>query len=576
MNKLKNLGVRIWILIFCLIICILAIAPKPWATGVEIKSVIPGTIYSEQNLAEGEKILAINGVDISTLEEYAEAVKYLDKSAVKLNIKTDLKEYTYESVQDIGFVSENLTVTSSKFVDKNAIIISINNQEVKTQEDLDKIEKELFSKEKLVIKTNKKEVALLARGLPQITVTKAKTSNLIKGLDLQGGTRALLRPVGEDIQQKDIEDLISVLTNRLNVYGLTDMTIRQASDLNGQKYVLVEIADVTSDEISNLIKQQGKFEAKIGDQIIFEGGKEDIPFVCRDDGSCAGIRNCEEAEDGYYCTFEFSIRLSQDAAKKQAEVTKNLNVILENGKEYLDKNLDFYLDGRLVDSLRISEGLKGVATQDIAISGPGYGATEADAFGAATYNMNNLQTILITGSLPYEIKVEKLDSISPILGKDFVRNAILVGILAFIGVSLVIYWRYRSYKILIPVMIILFSEVLMTLGVAAMIKWNLDIVSIAGIIAAVGTGVDDQIVMIDEIMKGDKEERYYSWKEKIKRSFFIITAAYATTVAAMIPLIWAGAGLVKGFAVTTIIGVSIGVFITRPAFAVIAEKILKK
>jgi len=35
-----------------------------------------------------------------------------------------------------------------------------------------------------------------------------------------------------------------------------------------------------------------------------------------------------------------------------------------------------------------------------------------------------------------------------------------------------------------------------------------------------------------------------------------------------------GAGLVKGFAVTTIIGVTIGVFLTRPAFAKIIEVLI--
>jgi preprotein translocase subunit SecD len=35
----------------------------------------------------------------------------------------------------------------------------------------------------------------------------------------------------------------------------------------------------------------------------------------------------------------------------------------------------------------------------------------------------------------------------------------------------------------------------------------------------------------------------------------------------MIPLLFAGAGLLKGFAITTIIGVTNGVFVTRPAFA---------
>ena len=53
-------------------------------------------------------------------------------------------------------------------------------------------------------------------------------------------------------------------------------------------------------------------------------------------------------------------------------------------------------------------------------------------------------------------------------------------------------------------------------------------------------------------------------------------AAYTTTVVAMAPLMFAGAGLLKGFALTTIIGVSIGVFISRPAYAATIEILLKE
>ena len=55
----------------------------------------------------------------------------------------------------------------------------------------------------------------------------------------------------------------------------------------------------------------------------------------------------------------------------------------------------------------------------------------------------------------------------------------------------------------------------------------------------------------------------------------IITAAYFTTVVAMVPLWYAGAGLLKGFALTTLIGASIGVFIARPAYAKVIEILLK-
>ena len=53
-------------------------------------------------------------------------------------------------------------------------------------------------------------------------------------------------------------------------------------------------------------------------------------------------------------------------------------------------------------------------------------------------------------------------------------------------------------------------------------------------------------------------------------------ASYFTTLVAMAPLWSAGAGLLRGFAITTIIGISIGVLVTRPAFAAIIENIIER
>ncbi|MCD6404133.1 MAG: protein translocase subunit SecD, partial [Nanoarchaeota archaeon] len=103
----------------------------------------------------------------------------------------------------------------------------------------------------------------------------------------------------------------------------------------------------------------------------------------------------------------------------------------------------------------------------------------------------------------------------------------------------------------------------------------LDLAGIAGLIAAVGTGVDDQIVITDEVLRGEKEEKVRSIKERIKRAFFIIIVSFASTVATMLPLTFAGAGLLRGFAITTIIAVSIGIFITRPAYARLIELLLR-
>jgi len=62
-------------------------------------------------------------------------------------------------------------------------------------------------------------------------------------------------------------------------------------------------------------------------------------------------------------------------------------------------------------------------------------------------------------------------------------------------------------------------------------------------------------------------DRTIGLKERIKNAFQVIMGAYLTLVVAMIPLYFAGAGLLKGFALTTVIGLTLGVLITRPAFS---------
>lgn len=452
------------------------------------------------------------------------------------------------------------------------IIKQINNVEIKTLDDYSKILNSINESSVVRIQTNKQEYVMLKQGDLGLTVEKVSGSNLRRGLDLQGGTRVVLEPE-EKLNDREIRDLISTMENRLNVYGLSDLKIRQSNDLSGNTFIVVELAGASKEEVKELIASQGKFEAKIGNETVFIGGKKDITFVCREDGTCSGVRQCDKVENGEQCVFAFQIKLSQEAAKKHAEITSKLDANITSTGNYLSKPLDLYLDDILVDSLQISTSLKGQAATDIEISGPGFGVNRDEAIDDATKNMNKLQTVLITGSLPTKLNIVKLDTISPVLGEQFTKNAISIILFAVLAVSLVIFIRYRDLKVALPIIIISSSEVLIILGLAALIKINIDLAAIAGIIAAVGTGVDDQIVIADEILSGKKRKEIVSLKEQIKRAFFIIFVAYATGIASMIPLFWAGAGLFTGFAITTILGISIGVFITRPAFAAILENL---
>ncbi len=125
--------------------------------------------------------------------------------------------------------------------------------------------------------TNQTSELVTAQSLG-ISVYDAPSSNLKKGLDLEGGTRVILQP-DRELLSEDMTTVIESLKQRLNVYGLGDIVVRSASDLEGMQYIVVEIAGANEEEVKDLLGRQGKFEAKIGNATVFSGG-DDITFVC--------------------------------------------------------------------------------------------------------------------------------------------------------------------------------------------------------------------------------------------------------------------------------------------------------
>jgi preprotein translocase subunit SecD len=477
----------------------------------------------------------------------------------------------FDSGVSVKSVEKNSTAYESG-LRSGTVINSINGQTIKDMQEYSQYIAENFignKTQKIILDTNSGEFIFLSERL-EISVAEVKKSNLKTGLDLSGGARALVKAEGISLTKTEVDDLVAITTERLNAFGLNDVIIKSVSDLGGENYMLIEIAGSTTTELKELLESQGKFEAKIGNETVFIGGDRDITYVGVS-GQDAGIYSCNQGSENYYCEFRFVISLSEKAAQRQADVTSNLSVNLSSGGRYLEKPLDLFVDDSLLDTLQIGADLKGRATTSIQISGSGNGVTQQDAYKDAQESMKKLQTILKTGSLPYKLEIVKLDSISPALGKEFTKNLIYLALLVLGIISVIILVRYRKLKISGAVILTMFSEAVITLAIATLLKQNLDAASIAGIIAGMGTGVDDQIVILSESF--NKEDTYIKLKERIKRAFFIISGAFFTVIAAMIPLFWAGAGMLRGFALTTIIGVTAGILITRPAFGDIIEQI---
>jgi len=502
---------KIWILIIFLLFSIISIVITPngisfTQKGVLITSVERNSVAFDQGLKQGQIITKIDGKDISNLQDFSNSLK--DK---------------YNS-----------------------------NKSVKT-----------------IIKTKKLEVIIFSNQSPRITVSNIPKSNIKTGLDISGGSRALVKAQNKTLSSSEIKDLVDITSNRLNEFGLSDVKVLPVSDLSGEHFMLVELAGATPKKLKDILSKQGKFEAKIGNKTVFIGGKRDIASVSRNARDSV-IQACNQGSQGWNCRFRFSIFLSPEAANRHADITSKLGLNSTN-PEYLSEKLDLYLDDNLVDSLFIGKELKGSVTTQISISGSGSGQTQQDALTDAKESMKKLQTILITGSLPYKLEIVKLDTISPALGSEFTKFILLAAVSAIFAVFLIIFIRYRSIKFSIAILIIIVSEILIILGIAAFIEWNLDLPSIAGILATIGTGIDDLVVVLDE----SKSKEFLTMKQKMKRAFAIILGAYFTSLVALFPLMWAGAGLLKGFAITTLIGITIGVLVTRPAFAEIIKMIEK-
>ena len=499
-----------------------------------------------------------------------------------------------------------------------------------------------------------------------IEVIKIERTNLDFGLDIRGGTRIILSPTESNVSADMIEQVMSTLQTRANLYGLREMKFYSIQGSEGY-FIQIEAAGIGREIVEDLLSSQGKFEAKIskpvlivdgagelqlgdnkypvkivGDAIEIEGQtiEENGTFILEDIGLkyqnksdislffIADVLDGDDVEmvfsdpqksgissmEGGY-RFFFTIQVSNDGAQRFGKVTSGIPKFLDinSGDEFLrDAEIFLLLDGKPVSTLRISADLEGKAITTPQITGSR--VEKADAIEEKL----RMQTILRSGALPTRLETASVDVISPTLGEGFFNSAINSAIVAALAVFVIIFIRYRRIRVAIPLVLIGLSEVVIILGIAAMndigiwgivlmlnilvvgvswykkheidiyawigamlipilgmMTWTIDLAAIGGIIAAIGTGMDQLIIITDETLAG-KESRLYSIKEKIKRAFFIIFGAASTTIAAMLPLMFLGIGLIRGFAITTIVGVLVGILITRPAFAKIVETLGSK
>jgi len=318
---------------------------------------------------------------------------------------------------------------------------------------------------------------------------------------------------------------------------------------------------------------------------------------------------------GNYYKFYFTVLVSSQGAERFAKVTSGVpsQMDLNSGEYYLkDCEIFLYLDNELQSNLRIASSLGGKAYSTPQIEG------SRETRDDAAQEKMKLQTILRSGALPVSLETSSIAIISPTLGSNFIQAAMLAALVAGAVVITIVFVRYRKFKVAVPLVLIGLSEIIIVLGISAsgpydtaiwmsvlvanllviilawwklhesdlsawagamlvpilgLLSWNTDLPAIGGLIAAIGTGVDQMIIIADETVGGKNITRkIYSIKEKIGRAFFIVFTAAATNISSLLPMLFVAAGIfMRGFVITTIVGILTGILITRPAYAKLIE-----
>ncbi len=500
---------RVLVLLFFIIISLFAINYTFQSDGIVIDGVSPGmaaeragiSFDSRASQRDHEKILAINSNDIKTQEDY------------------------YGILQSLTLPT-NITLITN--INRNGYLIELLGNENQTAEDV---------------------IGMSVRDAP--------TSNIRLGIELEGGTRIIMKALNENMTREEYDMLISTLQNRLDVYGASGTKVNKLEDaFSNDRFVLVESLSSNKNDIYELIQRQGEFQAVLANETVFTGNNILRVFPT------GNFQGCPRTGTGdFICTYAFSVEIDSQGADAFFNIARDLPIV----NNYLSEKIYFYLDGNEITGLNVASSFKfnRITTPQITVSGNPM-PTEQLALESARQEMRFLQAILSTQSLPSELEVMQSYSIESSRGEEFLRNSILIGIAAILLVAGTIAIIYRHIGLFVAVMIALISEILIIFGLAAFLKLSIDLAAIGGLIAAIGTGVDDQIIITNEYFRKRKNE--LTSRKKIKAAFYIILISFFTTLAAMIPLYFAGLKILQGFAFMIIVGVTVGVLITRPAF----------
>ena len=379
------------------------------------------------------------------------------------------------------------------------------------------------------------DTASAASSLKAIIPSILDTDNGIRlGLDLVGGSRIVYEaeiPNGYDQSNlaDDMNSVQKVIRQRLTDKGFTEATVT----LTGENRVTVEIPQITNPE--EAVQTLGT-TAKL--TFVDVDGKEwltgsDIKKASYGYGRPTG----NEVTDVHYVQVQFT----SEGQKKFAEATGNIAARTDG-----TNIMAIVMDDQVISSPSVSSEID---NDSCVISGSFTRDSAAE-----------LADLINAGQIPFSLKQVELRSVGPQLGADAMRTSLIAGL---IGIALVMLFMLIVYRIpgLVACIALCFYMVIEAL-IFSLVRVNLSLPGIAGIILSIGMAVDANVIIFERVKEELKNGKTVksAIDSGFKRAFTAILDSNITTLIACAVLFFLGTGTIVGFATTLGIGVIVSMF----------------
>ena len=161
------------------------------------------------------------------------------------------------------------------------------------------------------------------------------------------------------------------------------------------------------------------------------------------------------------------------------------------------------------------------------------------------------------------VTLRRSEFVGPAVGEELTNQGGLGLLTALAVVMIYVAFRFQL-KFAVGAVVALFHDVMITLGLFSVARWNFDLTVVAALLAVIGYSLNDTIVVSDRIRENFRKIRRGSSFDIINTSLnqtlgrTLITSF--TTLIVLFSLLILGGELIRGFAIGLIIGVLVGTY----------------